>query len=70
MGKLADDIEGLEVPASAGADLAKVPALVTTVLKRESAKFDKVITLNARVDVAGGKLKVPAAGASGALSAV
>jgi hypothetical protein len=39
-------------------------------LKRESAKFDKVITLNARVDVAGGKLKVPAAGASGALSAV
>jgi len=72
MDKLAKDMAGLEVPKNSSAELAKVPAQVSTILKRESARFEKILILTAavRIDASGGKLTVPASGISGPLVSV
>jgi hypothetical protein len=69
--KLATDMKKLEVPTTSPADLDKVPAQVSAILKRESARFEKVLTLTAAVRIdAKGKLTVPAIGVSGPMSTV
>jgi len=68
--KMADDMAKVAVPNSAEADLDKVPALVSAVLKRESSRFASILTLTAavRIDRPGGKVSVPAAGVSGPMA--
>lgn len=72
MDKLARDMASLEVPKSSSAELAKVPNQVSTILKRESSRFEKVAILTAavRIDASGGKLTMPASGVSGPLATV
>lgn len=70
--KMGDDMEKIAVPNSAEADLDKVPALVSAILKRESAKFASICTMTAavRIDKPGGKVSVPASGVSGPMAVV
>jgi hypothetical protein len=70
MGKLADEIEKLAVPNSAGSDLAKVPDLVAATLKKGGARYAAVATFGVKVAVSGNKISVPAAGISGPLAGV
>jgi hypothetical protein len=72
MDKLAKDMAAVPVPKSAPAELDKVPAQVSAVLKRESARFASICTMTAavRIDKPGGKLSVPAAGVSGPIVTV
>src|SRR5204862_1256480 len=68
--KMADDMTKLPVPNSAEADLDKVPAVVSAILKRESSHFASILTLTAavRIDGPGGKVSVPAKGVSGPMA--
>jgi len=70
MGKLADDIQKLKVPSSAGGDLEDLPDLVNNALKRAGSRFASVATFGVRVEVRGNKVSVPAAGISGPLAGV
>jgi|SRR5579859_3970750 len=70
MGKLADDIEKLKVPNSAGGGLEKVQDVVNSALKRGGSRFASVATFGVKVDVRGNKVSVPAAGISGPLAGV
>ena len=56
--KLADDMAMVAVPNSSPADLEKVPALVSAILKRESSRFAGILTSTAavRIDGPGGKV--------------
>jgi hypothetical protein len=69
---MADEMKKVAVPNSAEADLDKVPALVSAILKRESSKFGSICTMTAavRIDKPGGKVSVPAAGVSGPMAVV
>jgi hypothetical protein len=60
----------LAVPNTSPADLEKVANQVSTILKRESSRFEKVLILTAAVRASGGKLTVPAAGVSGPLATI
>jgi hypothetical protein len=68
--QMADAMKKIPVPNSAEADLDKVPALVSAILKRESSKFASICTMTAavRIDKPGGKVSVPAAGVSGPMA--
>jgi len=70
--KLANDITKVEVPDASPADLAKVPAQVSTILKRESSHFANVLILTAavRIDVPARKLSVVASGVSGPMASI
>jgi hypothetical protein len=70
MGKLAEDIQKLKVPTSAGADLENLPDVVNSALKRGGSRFASVATFGVRVEVRGNKVTVPAAGISGPLAGV
>jgi len=70
MGKLADEIEKLQVPNSAGGDLAKVPDLVLATLKKGGTRYANIATFGVRVNVSGNKVSVPAAGISGPLAGI
>ena len=72
MEKLMDDMEKVPVPNSAAADLDKVPALVSAILKRESSKFASICTMTAavRIDKPGGSVSVAASGISGPMAVV
>jgi hypothetical protein len=67
---MGDDMEKIAVPNSAAADLDKVSALVSVILKRESSKFASICTMTAavRIDGPGGKVSVPASGVSGPMA--
>jgi hypothetical protein len=68
---MAADMKKLEVPTTSPADLDKVPAQVSAILKKESARFEQVLTLTAAVRIdKSGKLTVPAVGVSGPISTV
>jgi hypothetical protein len=68
--QMADDMKKVPVPKSSEADLDKVPALVSAMLKRESSKFASICTMTAavRIDGPGGKVSVPASGVSGPMA--
>jgi hypothetical protein len=70
--KMGDDMQKIQVPNSSEADLDKVPALVSAILKRESSKFSSICTMTAavRIDGPGGKVSVPASGVSGPMALV
>ena len=69
--KMAADMKKLNVPTGSPDELEKVPAKVSAILKKESAGFDKILTLTAAVRIdAKGKLTVPAVGVSGPMSSV
>lgn len=72
MDKLADDITKVPVPATSLADLAKVPDLVSAILRRESSRFANILIMTAavRVDASGGKLSVVASGVSGPMAGI
>jgi hypothetical protein len=69
--KMAADMKKLDVPKGTADELEKVSAVVSAILKKESAKFDKILTLTAAVRIDGkGKLTVPAVGVSGPMALV
>ena len=70
MGKLAAEIQKLEVPDSSSADLAKVPDLVEATLKKGGTRYASIATFGVRVTVSGNKVSVPAAGISGPLAGI
>jgi hypothetical protein len=70
--KMAKEMTTVPVPNSSPADLDKVPAQVSAILKRESSRFASICTMTAavRIDKPGGKLSVPATGVSGPMATV
>ena len=70
MGKLATDIQKLEVPNSSGGDLAKVPDLVEAALKKGGTRYASIATFGVKVTVSGNKVSVPASGISGPLAGI
>jgi hypothetical protein len=69
--KMASDMKKLDVPTASPDDLDEVSAQVSAILKKESARFEKILTLTAAVRFdASGKLTVPAVGVSGPMATV